>query len=87
MTHGLSQVLSRPFFGCLKRVGTHETNEISIEETTNKRSKLEEDGKILTESGRYHTQTEYTHIAHKRKGSDKKSLDARVNIFLPYLIQ
>ena len=79
MTHGLSQVLSRPFFGCLKRVGRHESNEISTEETTNKRSKLEEDGEILPESGRYHTQTEYSHNAQKRKGTDEKSVNARVN--------
>lgn len=64
----------------------HENNEISTEETTSKRSKLEEDGEILLESGRYHTQTEYSHNAQKRKGTDEKSVNARVNIFLPYLI-
>ncbi|XP_074626688.1 uncharacterized protein LOC141884733 isoform X2 [Acropora palmata] len=77
VTHGLSQVLSRPFFGCLKRVGRHESNEISTEEITNKRSKLEEDGEVLPESGRYHTQTEYSHNAQKRKGTDEKSVNAR----------
>lgn len=62
-----------------------ESNEISTEVTTNKRSRLEEDGKILPESGRCHTQTEYSHVKHKRMNTtDEKSVDARVNLFLPY---
>lgn len=61
-----------------------ESNEISTEVTTNKRSKLEEDGKMSPESGRCHTQMEYLHVTHKRKGTDEKSVDVRVNLFLPY---